>query len=101
MKRLFSDSLRIERPLSAPDGEAKLVVSTIGRNGIFYASALKPLKKEFGNPYTVAHWKFKAVLNQDQISPEDTVTWLASMGYTSSIKSPVIKAVTKPVMHLP
>ena len=50
MKRTFSDSLRMERLLSVLDGDAKRVVSAIGRNGLFYAAALKALKREFGNP---------------------------------------------------
>ena len=40
MKRTFSDSLRIL------DGDAKWLVSAIGRNGLFYATALKGLKKQ-------------------------------------------------------
>ena len=52
MKRTFSDSLRRERLLSVPDDDAKRVVSAIGRNGLFYATALKALKGKFGNPYS-------------------------------------------------
>ena len=43
MKRTFSDSLLVL------DGDAKRVVSATGRNGLFYAIALKALKREFGN----------------------------------------------------
>ena len=67
MKRTFSDSLRMERLLSVLDGDAKRVVSAIGGNDLFYATALKALKKEFVNPYTVSFLKLKAVLDQSQI----------------------------------
>ena len=45
MKRTFSYSLGMERLLSVLDGDAKRVVSAIGRNGLFYATALKTVKK--------------------------------------------------------
>ena len=64
MKRTFSDSLRMECLLSVLNGNAQWVVSAIGRNGLFYATALKALKKEFDNPYAVSFLKLKAVLNQ-------------------------------------
>ena len=54
MKRTFSDSLRMERLLNALDGDAKPMAPAIGRNSLFYAKALKALKKEFGNPYAVS-----------------------------------------------
>ena len=57
----------MERFLSVLDGDAKRVVSAIGRNGWSYARALKALKREFGNPYAVSFLKLKAVLDQSQI----------------------------------
>ena len=71
MKRTFSDSVRMERLLSVLDGDAKRVVSAIGRNGLFYAAALKALIKEFGIPYAVSFLKLKAVLDQSQIQADD------------------------------
>ena len=71
MKRTFSDSLPMVRLLSVLDGDAKRVVSAIGRNGLFYATALKALKREFGNPYAVSFLKLKAVLDQSQIQTDD------------------------------
>ena len=53
------------------NGDAKWVVSAIGRNGLFYATALKALKREFGNPYAVSFLKLKAVLDQSQIQTDD------------------------------
>ena len=112
MKKAFSDSVRMERLLSVLDGEAKRVVSAIGRNGLFYATALKALKREFGNPYAVSFLKLKAVLDQSQIQTDDqkglkqfhqqlktVIIWLTSMGYFSSINS--FENVTKAVIHLP
>ena len=57
----------MERFLSVLDGDAKRVVSAIGRNGLSYARTLKALKREFGNPYAVSFLKLKAVLDQSQI----------------------------------
>ena len=112
MKRTFSDSLRMEHLLSVLDGDAKRVVSATGRNGLFYAIALKALKREFGNLYVVSFLKLKAVLDQSQIQTGDqkglkqfhqqlktVITWLTSMGYFSSINS--TENVTKAVMRLP
>ena len=64
--KTFSDSLRIERLLCALDGDGKRVVSAIGRNGLFYATALKALKREFRNPYSVSFLKLKAVSDQSR-----------------------------------
>ena len=71
IKKAFSDSVRMERLLSVLDGEAKRVVSAIGRNGLFYATALKALKREFGNPYAVSFLKLKIFLDQSQIQTDD------------------------------
>ena len=71
MKRTFSYSLRMERLLSVLDGDAKRVVSAIGRNGLLYAAALKTLERDFGNPYAVSFLKLKAVLDQSQIQADD------------------------------
>ena len=57
----------MERLLNVLDGDVKQVVSGIGRNGLFYATALKALKREFGNPHAVSFLKLKAVLDQSQI----------------------------------
>ena len=112
VERTFSDSLRMECLSSVLDSDTKRVVSAIGRNGLFYATALKALKREFGNPYAVSFLKLKAVLDQSQIQTDDqkglkqfhqqlktVIIWLTSMGYFSSINS--FENVTKAVIHLP
>ena len=88
------------------------MVSAVGRNGLFYATALKALKTEFSNLYAVSFLKLKAVLDQIQIQTDNqkalkqfqqqlktVITWLTSIGYFSSINS--IETVTKAVMLLP
>ena len=81
-------------------------------SGLFYVSALKLLKQDYGNPLVVSYKKVKAVLDQPQIQPNDktslrryhqslrsTFIWLKSMGYNSAIQS--VENVTKAVMRLP
>ena len=56
----------MERLLSVLKGEAKRAVEGIGANGIFYPTALKLLKKEFGNPLIVCHLNSSIYLSQLQ-----------------------------------
>ena len=58
-KRGFTDDIRMERLLSVLDGEVKQTVMSIGRNGLFYATAMKTLKRNFGNPMVVSFFKTK------------------------------------------
>ena len=67
----FSDSVRMDRLLSVLDGKAKRAVSAIGQDGIFYGSALKLLKREFGNPLMVSYLKLKEVLELPPIQHDD------------------------------
>ena len=102
----------MEHLLSVLEGDAKWVVSAIGRNGLLYATALKTLKREFGNPEAVFFLKLKAVLDQSQMQTDDqkglkqfhqqlktVIPWLTSMVYISSINS--IENLTKTVVSLP
>ena len=111
-KRKFNNSIQMERLTSVLDGEAKRVVTSIGQSGILYASALKILKRNFGNPVVVSYMKLKTVLDLPQLPPNDynglrtyyqtlkaTVAWLVSMGYNVAIKS--TESVTKSVVRLP
>ena len=50
----FNDSMRMERLLITLEGEAKKSVESTGCEGIFYATALKSLKRDFGNPVLVS-----------------------------------------------
>ena len=50
--------------MNSLDGEAKKSVKTVGTNGYFYATALKVLKRDFGNPLVVSHLKLKKLFDQ-------------------------------------
>ena len=56
-KLSFNDSLGKDHLMNSLDGEAKKSVKTVGTNGYFYATTLKVLKKDFGNPLVVPHLK--------------------------------------------
>jgi len=112
LKSTFSDDIRMERLLSCLQGEAANAVESIGSSGMFYATALKTLKRDFGNPAVVAHLKLKSLLEKPQIGANDrialrqyqqqlksTVTWLQSIGYSSHLSS--TDALSKAVMRLP
>ena len=68
-KRSFNDSIRMERLISVLDGKAKRLVTSVGQSGIFYASALKTLKRNFGNPVVVSYMKLKTVLDLPHLPP--------------------------------
>ena len=104
--------MRMERLLYALEGEAKKFVESIGCEGIFYATALKSLKRDFGNPLLVSHLKIKSIFDQPQINPnykiglrkyhrqvKITNTWLLSMGYENPILS--YENLSKAVTRLP
>ena len=101
--------------LSTLDGEAKRTVDAIGCNKIFYATALKTLKRDFGNPLTVAHNKLSSAFDKPQIKANDKISlhrfhqqfrcnnsWLLSMGYKSPIFSSenLRKAIPRLPLHL-
>ena len=96
-KSSFDDNLSMLRLTGVLDGEAKRVMAAIDSNGIFYATALKTLKKNFGDPLLVAHLKIKVVFDRPQIKPNDKIglrnfhqhlkicnSWLCSSGYEAS-----------------
>ena len=49
----------MERLISVLDGDAKRAVAPVEHSGLFYASALKLLKQDFGNPLVVSYKKQK------------------------------------------
>ena len=100
------------RLLSVLDGEAKRTVEAIGFNKIFYATALKTLKRDFVNPLKVAHSRICSVFDKPQIKANEKVglrqfhqqlkcsnSWVLSMGY----KSPIFSSenLTKAILCLP
>ena len=100
------------RLISLLDGDAKKAVQSIGSNGLFYASALKSLKSNFGNLLLVATFRMKTLFDKPHINGRDTITlreyhqqlkmnntWLTSMGY----KTPLLSSynLTKALIGLP
>ena len=71
LKATFNETIRMERLLSVLRGEVKRSVESIGRNSIFYATTLKCLKREFGNPNVAAHLKLISLFDQPQIKAAD------------------------------
>ena len=102
----------MERLISVFEGEAKRSVESICCIGIFYVTALKSLKRDFGNPVLVSHLEIKALLDQTQLKAniktglrhyhqqiKTTNTWLMSMGYQNPILS--YENLSKTVARLP
>ena len=98
--------------LSVLDGEAKKAIEAVGTCGLFYASALKKLKREFGNTLLVSHLRLKSMFNKPQIKANDrsalrefhqqiklNITWLSSLGYITPLYS--YDSVTKAILCLP
>ena len=98
--------------ISSLDGDVKKAVQSIGSNGLFYASALKSLKSNFGNPLLVATFRMKTLFDKPHINGRDRIalrqyhqqlkmnkTWLISMGY----ETPLLPSdnLTKALMRLP
>ena len=90
----------MDRLMNSLDGEAKKLVKTVGSNGYFYATALKVLKRDFGNPLFVSHLNLKKLFDQKQINIKDKlglrsfhqqlricISWLSSIGYDIPLTS--------------
>ena len=73
LMKSFSDSMRMERSLSVLKVGVKNSIISIGTNGLFYVSALKPLKRHFGDPLIVAHLKLKSGFDKPQIKSGDRI----------------------------
>ena len=111
-KSSFNDSLRMIHLINSLDGEAKKLVKSVGTNGYFYATALKVLKKDFGNPLVVSHLKLKKLFDQKQINIKDKfglrafhqqlricISWLSSIDYSTPLTS--YENLVKPLAILP
>ena len=71
LKKSFPDGMRMERLLTVLKGEAKNSIISIGTNGLFYASALKSLKRDFGDFFAITHLELKSVFDKPQIKSGD------------------------------
>ena len=97
-EKRFTDDIRMARLLSVLDGGAIRTVILIGRNGLFYVTAMKTLKSNLGNPVVVSFLKLKSVLDLPQNSNKNRTNlttlhqhiksvnaWLNSLVDTSAI----------------
>ena len=95
---LLDDNLRMDRLLSLPDREVKRSNQSVRSSGVFYATAFKTLKLDFGNPVIVAHLRIKSLFKFPPIKGNDciafrnyhqklkiTITWLQSIAYNVAI----------------
>ena len=87
-------------------------METIGASSIFYATALKTLKRDFGSPLLISHFRLKNLLDKPQIRANGTInlrqfheelklinTWLMSVGY--KVPSFSNENLTKAIIRLP
>ena len=111
-KITFNDNMKMTRLLSVLDGDVKKAVSSIGSNGMFYATALKTLERDFGNLLLVAHRCLPQLFNRNPISSNNKVSlwqfhqelkqnnmWLLSIGYEAPLLS--YENLSKAIATLP
>ena len=73
-KVTFSGDICMARLLSVLKGDAKISVQSIGTNGIFCATALKTLKRNFRDKILISDLKSKNLFDQPQIKGSDRIT---------------------------
>ena len=91
--KTFNETIRIERLFIVLKDKAKGSLKSIRKGDIFYATFLKYLKQEFGNPNVVTQLNSEPLLAQPQIKVAERTllklchlelkgnnTWLVSMG---------------------
>ena len=66
------------RLLSTLDRGPKRTVGAIGCNKIFYATALKTLKRDFVNPLIIAHSTLSSVFDNLQIKANDKISFTSN-----------------------
>ena len=87
-------------------------METIGASSIFYATALKTLKRDFGSPLLISQFRLKNLLDKPQIRANGTINlrqfheelkliniWLMSVGY--KVPSFSSENLTKAIIRLP
>ena len=57
----FHENLKIDRLLGVFNGDAKRSIQPIGTSGIFYATALKTLKRDYEYPVIVSRLRVKSL----------------------------------------
>ena len=66
--------MRMTRLLIVIDGEAKKSVEKIATSGIFYATVLKTLKRDFASPLLISHFRLRNLFDKPQIRANDRIT---------------------------
>ena len=97
------------------DGEAKKAVESLGVTGHSYAAALKTLKRQFGNPNSVATAYLSNMLDSTLVSSNDRqalrdyyyqvkarTTWCVKTGQSAILQTPeyLSRATMRLPMHL-
>ena len=72
-KVTFTGNIRMMRLISLLDGDTKKAVQSIGSNRLFYASALKSLKINFGNPLFITIFRMKTLFDKAHINGRDRI----------------------------
>ena len=97
------------------DGEAKKPVESLGVTGHSYPTALKTLKRQFGNPNSVATAYLNNMLNSSYVPSNDRqalreyyyqvkacTAWCVKMGQSSILQTPeyLSRATMRPPINL-
>lgn len=111
-KTTLTDSDRMAYLFQNLDGEAKKAVESLGVTGHSYPSALKTLKRQFGNPNSVATAYLNDMLNSSYVPSNDRqalrdyyyqvkacTTWCVKMGQSAILQTP--ECLSRATMRLP
>ena len=111
-KTTLTDSDRMAYLFQNLDGEAKKTVESLGVTGHSYPAALKTLKRQFGNPNSVATAYLSDMLNSSYVPSNDRqamrdyyyqvkacTTWCVKMGQSAILQTP--EYLSKATMKLP
>ena len=111
-KTTLTDSDRMAYLFQNLDGEAKKAVESLGVTGHSYPAALKTLKRQFGNPNSVATAYLSDMLNSSYVPSNDRqamrdyyyqvkacTTWCVKMGQSAILQTP--EYLSKATMKLP
>ena len=85
-KQSFTDDVRLEKLISVLGGDAKSAVAAVGHSGLFYASALKLLKQDLGNPLVVSYINVKATPN-----PSERLNFITALSSSFKIDCYVVE----------
>ena len=100
-KTTLTDSDRMAYLFQNLDGEAKKAVESLGVTGHSYPTALKTLKRQFGNPNSVASAYLNDMLSSTYVPSKDRqalrdyhyqvkacTTWCVKMGQSAILQTP-------------